>query len=438
GFKLMKVPLEEARKRIVIADWNEGFPSTDLPHGFTMLSEMVQVGKLEQEAAFDGRYANETCLMCYSSGTTGLAKGVETTHKNLVSIMCMFPSVFIKLEPGKDRMLGFLPGLVKVLLYPISKGGASVLIRGFDVPMFGAALNKYKVTILPMIPPVILLLAKNPIFEKFDFSGVKLITSGAAPLGADLTFEVTERLRKLGSKALVVQGYGLTETSPTVHYNPAQHWDTKAGTVGPLLPNIEARLVQDDGEDAPEGGRGELWLRGPSIMKGYLHNATATVNSITPDGWFQTGDIAIVDKDGTYQVQGIPRLANHTNMVLLAILLTLIHPPVPPADLEAVLISHPDVVDSGVIGVYSKRQETELPRWATDPKEVEAFQKAVSKWITTKTQFQRGQVACCLPITHTDESDFLNSAAGKILRKELRERAKKEIELEGEPDRAKL
>ncbi|KAG8861521.1 hypothetical protein FRB91_006229 [Serendipita sp. 411] len=305
AYELLKVPEAVARKQILIGNWKE--ENVQAPTGFTLLEEMLRVGKLETEAKFDGRYADETTLMCYSSGTTGLAKGVETTHKNLVAIMCMFPSVFINMEPGVDRMLGFLPGyhiygLVKVLLYPISKGASTVIIRGFDVQMFGAAIGKYKATVLPMVPPVILLLAKNPIFEKFDFSNVKVITSGAAPLGRELTLEVAERLRKLGSKAVVVQGYGLTETSPTAHFNPAQYWDTKAGTIGPLLPNLEARLVRDDGTDAPHGERGELWLRGPSIMKGYLNNSTATINSITPDGWFQTGDVAVIDEDGWYSI----------------------------------------------------------------------------------------------------------------------------------------
>lgn len=433
AFALMGINEGQAKKRIIIADWKESQALSDdvkrRYKGYTVFEEALNVGKMVKEEAFDGRYADETALMCYSSGTTGLAKGVETTHKNLVAIMCMFPAVFIRLEPGVDKMLGFLPGyhiygLVKVLLYPIAKGAAAVIIRGFDVAMFGKAIGKYRASVLPMVPPVILLLAKNPVFEKFDFSSVKLITSGAAPLGKDLTLEVVARLRKLGSNALVVQGYGLTETSPTAHFNPVETWDTKAGTIGPLLPNLEARLVRDDGTDAPEGERGELWLRGPSIMKGYLHNASATLNSITPDGWFQTGDVAIIDKDGWYSIVDRKKeLIKYKGFQ------------VPPADLEAVLISHPEIVDSGVIGVYSKKDETELPRAYIVPKpgskalgsaqEREVFQREVAKWITSKVakhKYLRGGVVVVEAIP--------KSAAGKILRKELRERAKKEMEAE--------
>lgn len=323
-------------------------------------------------------------------------------------------------------MLGFLPGyhiygLVKALLYPISRGVATVIIRGFDIEMFSVAIHKYKVSVCAMVPPVILLLAKHPVFEKFDFSHVKLVTSGGAPLGADLTREATARLKKLGSKAVVVQGYGLTETSPTSHYNPMEYWDTKAGTIGPLLPNLEARLVQDDGTDAREGERGELWIRGPSIMKGYLHNATATFNSITPDGWFQTGDIAVRSSDGWYSIVDRKKeLIKYKGFQ------------VPPADLEAVLLTHDDIVDSGVIGVYSEKEATELPRAYIVPRagasvlqsrvEREKFQQDVERWIRGKVarhKYLRGGVVCVEAIP--------KSAAGKILRKELRARAKKEL-----------
>jgi 4-coumarate--CoA ligase len=108
GLERAGVSAEEARRSIVIGNWLEEFDN--IPAGYTLLEELLQVGERQQEESFDGRYADETALLCYSSGTTGLAKGVETTHLNLVSIMCMFPSVFIDAKPGEDKMLGFLPG----------------------------------------------------------------------------------------------------------------------------------------------------------------------------------------------------------------------------------------------------------------------------------------------------------------------------------------
>ncbi|KAG8765782.1 hypothetical protein FRC15_006748 [Serendipita sp. 397] len=159
-------------------------------------------------------------------------------------------------------------------------------------------------------------------------------------------------------------------------------------------------------------------------MKGYLNNSTATINSITPDGWFQTGDVAVIDEDGWYSIVDRKKeLIKYKGFQ------------VPPADLEAVLISHPEIVDSGVIGVYSKKHETELPRAYIVPKggskvfgtrrEQEIFQENVAKWITSKVakhKYLRGGVIVVEAIP--------KSAAGKILRKELRERAKKEMESE--------
>lgn len=126
--------------------------------------------------------------------------------------------------------------------------------------------------------------------------------SGAAPLGAPLVEAVTNRLSSLGCKATIIQGYGLTETSPTSHILLKGDADRKVGSVGLLLPNLEARLVVEGSREAQDGEAGELWLRGPSVMKGYLNNISATKSSITDDGWFKTGDIAIVDDSGFYSI----------------------------------------------------------------------------------------------------------------------------------------
>lgn len=166
-------------------------------------------------------------------------------------------------------------------------------------------------------------------------------------------------------------GYGLTETSPTTHLLPIDDHLRKVGSIGPLLANLEARLVIEDVEDAKEGEPGELWIRGPSIMKGYLNNVEATKNALTPDGWFKTGDVAIRDNEGYYYIvdrrkelikykgfQG----THSNNRYGRCLPLTSVPLLVPPAELEAVLLQHPDIVDAAVIGVYSEKNATELPR----------------------------------------------------------------------------
>jgi len=260
--------------------------------------------------------------------------------------------------------------------------------------------------------------------DKYNLSTLEYMLSGAAPLGADLTEAVRKRLLskcKPGAKCFIMQGYGLTETSPSVH---TLDWDSsiaKVGSCGYLLPNIKARLVVDeDGEvDAEEGKPGELWVQGKTVMKGYLNNPEATKKSITPDGWFKTGDIAVRDNDGYwYIVDRKKELIKYKGFQ------------VPPAELEAVLLTHPDIADAGVVGIDSVEQATELPRAYVvhaNPEKVKttqekaAFGQSVAKWIETRVarhKYLRGGVAVIDVVP--------KSAAGKILRKELRERAKQE------------
>jgi len=196
----------------------------------------------------------------------------------------------------------------------------------------------------------------------------------------------------------------------------------KRGSSGRLIPNLQARLVDENERDVPPGPeiRGELWVRGPNVMKGYLNNPTATKNSITPDGWFKTGDIAVMDEEGFFSIVDRKKeLIKYKGFQ------------VPPADLEAVLLSRPDILDAAVIGVESPEEATELPRayivtsrndeLLKDPKAAAAFAKTIQGWIRTKVaqhKFLRGGVVIIDAIP--------KSAAGKILRRTLRELAAKE------------
>ena len=184
--------------------------------------------------------------------------------------------------------------------------------------MFCRVIEQYKVTFAYIVPPILVVLARHPgqssqylgrdVFsdiannpiavEKYDIKSLKRLMSGAAPLGPGLTRAVGTRLRSHGAQVQIVQGYGLTETSPVTHILPVGDSERKMGSTGLLLPNLEQRLVTDDGEDAKDGEPGELWMRGPTIMKGYLNNLTATKDCITSDGWFKTGDVAVIDSEG--------------------------------------------------------------------------------------------------------------------------------------------
>ncbi|KAG9220628.1 hypothetical protein CCMSSC00406_0003727 [Pleurotus cornucopiae] len=459
---------DEVDQRIVVLgnglQWagNRSTKTTADP-GLLTLDELLTLGTLPSEERFDGADTHETVLLCYSSGTTGKPKGVMTSHQNITSVLDMVKLVFPPLDPGKDVMLGVLPfyhiyGAVKLLNFPLAAGIPVVIQTKFDPVAFCENIARYRVTASLIVPPILVVLSRHPAVEKNDLSTLKILFSGAAPLGAALVKEVKRRLLACNGgkqECFVTQGYGLTETSPTTHLLSTADSDSKVGSIGLLLPNLEARLVVDgEGDgliDAEEGQPGELWLRGPSIMKGYLNNDVATKDCITHDKWFKTGDIGIRDKEGYYYIVDRRKelIKYKVRPVFLSRQACLSLPArcrsnrcraVPPAELESVLLTHPDIADAAVIGVYDEGEATEYPRAyvvpaspgkVTTPEQKRAFGGDVANWIKTKVaqhKFLRGGVIVIDVIP--------KSAAGKILRRELRELAK--VEMENQPRKAKL
>ncbi|KZV74018.1 AMP binding protein [Peniophora sp. CONT] len=418
-FKNIGISLDEARRRIVVMEL--GRSSRD---GVRGLQDLLGSGALEKEEAFDGELANETVLLCYSSGTTGKPKGVETTHRNLTAMLNMLDATKIA-SAENDIIIATLPyyhiyGVVQLLLWEVFLGISTIILPKFSPEDFCAAIERYKVTTAFVVPPIVLALVHHPAVAKYNMKSLVYISSGAAPLSGDLVAAARKRLGNIA----VGQGYGLTETSPVTHVMPRHVAATtdKIGSVGPLIPNLEARLVTAEGpdgeatEDAKLGQPGEVWVRGPSIMKGYLNRPDATANSITPTGWFKTGDIGIVDEDGFYSIVDRKKeLIKYKGFQ------------VPPAELEGILLQHPDIVDAAVIGIEDPAQATELPRAYVVYKDgidaaPKSFPMDVQKWIAgrvAKHKFLRGGVVVVDVIP--------KSAAGKILRRELRERAKAEV-----------
>jgi acyl-CoA synthetase (AMP-forming)/AMP-acid ligase II len=221
--------------------------------------------------------------------------------------------------------------------------------------------------------------------------------SGAAPLGPELSDAVENR-----TGATTIQGYGLTETSPVTHCIP----DTggRSGSIGPPLPNTECRIVDpESGEDVASGERGELWIRGPQVMKGYLNNADATAATVDDDGWLHSGDIAVVDEVGEFEiVDRLKELIKYKGFQ------------VPPAELEALLINHPQVQDVAVIGVADE-EAGELPKAFIVPGE-ELDHEELMAWVGERVAPQK-------KIRLIEEIDEIpKSPSGKILRRKLVER----------------
>jgi len=346
--------------------------------------------------------ATHTVVLPYSSGTTGLPKGVMLSHRNLVANIEQFLHAVHYQE--NEVALAALPffhiyGMQVLMNGLLSNGVTTVTMPRFDMAEALQAVQDFKVTRFFAVPPIVLGLANAPVVDEYDTSSIRQIFSGAAPLGAELAAQASARL---GCE--VVQGFGMTELSPVSHATVEGEY--RPGTSGVTISNTESRIVDPDtGEDQPIGGRGELWVRGPQVMTGYLNNPTATAETVDADGWLHTGDIAIIDEYGHMTiVDRMKELIKYKGFQ------------VAPAELEALLITHPKIADVAVIGIPNdeageipKAFVTEAPGASISLEEIQAL---VGDNLVSYKQIRELEVIDLIP----------KSASGKILRKDLRNR----------------
>lgn len=344
-----------------------------------------------------------TAVLPYSSGTTGLPKGVMLTHRNLVVNVDQAAGI-LDVRPG-DWTVAFLPffhiyGLTALMnLHPAFGAGVITMPR-FDLELFLTLVTAHRTRQIFCAPPVVVALAKHPMVDQFDLSCVDRLFSGAAPLGGEVADAVGHRLG-----AMAVQGYGMTEMSPMSHAIPPG--TTRAGSVGLTAPNTECRLVDPEtGLDAAPGGEGELWVRGPQVMKGYHNNPQATSATLTPEGWLRTGDLAAIDDEGFVYIRDRVKELIKVSGFQVA-----------PAELEAELLTHPAVADCAVIG---KPDETagEVPvAFVVLQKGAEADPAPIMAHLA-------GKLATYKQLRAVHFVDTIpKSPSGKILRRLLRDKA---------------
>jgi acyl-CoA synthetase (AMP-forming)/AMP-acid ligase II len=343
---------------------------------------------------------DELAVLLRSSGTTGLPKNVELTHRNLVAgLTCLRAP-----EPvAEDEVvLAALPlchiaGLQVVLGPALSAGATVVTLPNFELEAFLAAIERYRVTRIVIAPPIVLALAKHPLVDRYDLTSLRALASGAAPLSGELARVAA---RRVGCP--IRQGYGMTEAG-AICMAPEGGPD-KPESIGPPLPGVECRIVDPTtGADvSPEHG-GELLARSPAQMRGYLNDAEATAATIDPDGWLHTGDIVRADPDGWLCViDRVKELIKYKGWQ------------VAPAELEQILLSHPAVTDAAVIGCPDE-EAGEIPkalvvaRRQVGPDELLKF---VAARVSPHKQIRRLEFVAEIP----------KSPSGKILRRQLKKR----------------
>ncbi|KAF9680566.1 hypothetical protein SADUNF_Sadunf06G0135100 [Salix dunnii] len=367
---------------------------------------------------------DDVVALPYSSGTTGLPKGVMLTHKGLVTSVAQQvdgenPNLYFH---EKDVILCMLPlfhiySLNSVLLCGLRVGSAILLMQKFEIVTLMELVQKYKVTIAPFVPPVVLAVAKCSVVDKYDLSSIRTVMSGAAPMGKELEDAVRAKLpnAKLG------QGYGMTEAGPVLSMCLAfakEPFEIKSGACGTVVRNAEMKIVDPDtGKSLPRNQAGEICIRGSQIMKGYLNDPEATERTIDKYGWLHTGDIGYIDEDDElFIVDRLKELIKYKGFQ------------VAPAELEAMLIAHPNISDGAVVPTilfyfifwyFSMKDEAagEVPvAFVVRSNGSKITEDEIKQYISKQVVFYKR----ISRVFFTEE--IPKAPSGKILRKDLRSR----------------
>lgn len=340
----------------------------------------------------------DLAVLPYSSGTTGLPKGVMLTHQNLTANIRQ--TIATELSGESAVVLDFLPfyhiyGMVVLLNLGLALGSTQIIMPRFDPEAALSIIQQHKVTDLFFVPPAILALVNHPKLNDYDLSSVRFLVSGAAPLPLEVGRQGQE---KLG--VTVMQAYGMTESSPVTNVNPLDA--PRDGTVGPPVADTLEKIVSlETGEELPPGEIGELLVYGPQVMKGYWNRPDATAETITPDGWLRTGDIASADADGYVQIHDRKKEMIKYKGYQIA-----------PAELEGLLMEHPGVRDAAVIP-KADAEAGEVPKAFVVAREPGLDLDAVVAFVTER-------VAPYKKIRHIEAVEAIpKNPSGKILRREL-------------------
>ncbi|CAL9155184.1 4-coumarate--CoA ligase-like 4 isoform X1 [Musa acuminata AAA Group] len=346
---------------------------------------------------------DDTATLLYSSGTTGTSKGVVATHRNLIAMVQIVLDRF-KLEDGAEpeTFICTVPmfhvfGLVAFATGPLGSGSTVVVLSKFELGEMVRAINEYGATYLPLVPPILVAMANQS--RPLPLGRLRRALSGGAPLRR----EVIEGFREKYPAVEILQGYGLTETTGIGASTDSAEESRRYGTAGMVSPNTEARIVDpDSGAALPVNRTGELWLRGPYVMKEYFKKPEATRTTLVEDGWLRTGDLCYIDEDGyLFVVDRLKELIKYKGYQ------------VAPAELEALLLTHPDIADAAVIP-YPDKEAGQIPMAYVVRKDgsnlsEEEVIKFVGRQVAPYKRIRKVAFVFAIP----------KNPSGKILRKDL-------------------
>ncbi|XP_058728737.1 4-coumarate--CoA ligase 1-like [Vicia villosa] len=384
-----------------------------LPEGENHLhfSELVKAHENEIDEVEVNINPDDVVALPFSSGTTGLPKGVMLTHKGLVTSIAQQvdgenPNLYYHSE---DVILCVLPmfhiySLNSVLLCGLRAKASILLMPKFDIHAFLELVHKYRVTIAPVVPPIVLAISKSPELDSYDLSSIRVLKSGGAPLGKELE----DTVRAKFPKAKLGQGYGMTEAGPvlTMCLSFAKEpIDVKPGACGTVVRNAEMKIVDPENDSSLSRNQpGEICIRGDQIMKGYLNDPEATLRTIDREGWLHTGDIGYIDDDDElFIVDRLKELIKYKGFQ------------VAPAELEAIILSHPQISDVAVVPMQDEAAgEVPVAFVVRSNGDIETTEDEIKKFVAKQVVFYKR-------INRVFFIDAIpKSPSGKILRKDLR------------------
>ncbi len=348
---------------------------------------------------------DDVAMYQYTGGTTGVSKGVMLTHGNLSRQVQQVAAWFPSFDRGNETMLGALPffhvfGLTTAMNLSIYEGWGNILIPKPQPDALLEAVRKFKPTFAPLVPTMYIGMLNHPDIHNSDLTSIKGCFSGSAPLPVEVIKEFEEK-----TGAVIVEGYGLTETTPVTHINPFHRDKRKIGSIGLPIPDTECRIVSlEDGKtDVPSGQSGELLVRGPQIMKGYRNMPQETANVLSSDGWLSTGDIAVMDEEGYFFIVDRKKdliISSGYNVY--------------PRDIEEVFYEHPDVKEACAIGIPHPHRGEAVKVFVVPKEEKIISEQELMEYCKTKLAKYKW------PEEIEFREDLPKSNVGKILKKNLR------------------